>query len=236
MAGGAGGAEVTLMLGIEPSLAATSEECFTEATKEPKLAQLERLGADLTKLQRAHQNLRVVLRIASEMNPQAANEWSNHDPGPFIAAYNTMAERIKKGARDELQAGEASRIQFSFSPLINRHATLAKVRPFWPGPNNVDLIGCTFYSRSGPGQASDDARDNLRDYLEHFIDKTNKSCCIDELGCAEEDGGATRRAGNAQFFRETLSWLGDLQLARPIEHATVFVLADWQADLGVVLA
>jgi len=229
--------DVTLMLGVEPPKRATATESLNACLADEKKLQIFTLGRDLIKIQRrakeeSNRRLRVVVRIASEMNKQAQNAWSGK-PELFVDTYRELAKQLRSGSRGEVSPGENYEVLLSFSPLINKNSNIAKLRPYWPGDGYVDLVGCTFYSRAQ--DHSSDARNNLKSYFNEYKN-AGRGYCIDELGC-EGEPGEDREKFNGEFMRQTLQWLENLPFQRPLKHVTLFsVKKDWQVDLGTVLA
>lgn len=228
--------EFTLMLGLEPPKLETPEACFVEATTDIKLEQTKLLGRDLVRLQQkikqeTGKTLRVIVRIASEMNPQAGNKWSGR-AAAFKSAYKKLAKAMQKGAAEANYNPADGDFLLSFSPLINKNATLAKVVPYWPGDDVVDLVGCTYYSRKG--DSHDDARKNLADYFRQFA-VNGRQCCIDECGCGQKPGLPVSRSANNAFYRDTITWLKGVNVGASVDHCTLFLLVSWQGDLRDIL-
>lgn len=227
--------EFTLMLGLEPPKLETPEACFIEATTSARLEQTKLLGRDLALLQQqirlTGKTLRVVIRIASEMNPQAGNKWSGKSV-PFKSAYRKLALALRAGAQAANHQSADGDFQLSFSPLINKNAALAKIKPYWPGDDVVDLVGCTYYSRDG--DKHEDARKNLADYFREFA-KNQRQCCIDEFGCGQKPNLPVSRTANNAFYRSSITWLKGVDVSARVDHCTLFLLESWQGDLGVIL-
>ena len=158
--------EKTLVLGLEPAVKGQpydyrfvgQNESMVEAIA-TGLAGFQKTALDFNK------RLQIAIRYASEMNDHPAGG----NPAGFITSFKQMKSIMSKLAPDVLM---------SFSPAI-RADLPAPDKTYWPGNDNVDVIGGTWYIGNTDQQATAIAR--MQTYFQQWL-TAGKPFALSELG------------------------------------------------------
>ncbi len=124
--------------------------------------------------------LAVVVRYASEMNDSHGAPYAG-DPSAFRESF----VRIRTAF-----ARHAPHVRFTFSPALRADLDVARIEPYWPGDEYVDVVGATWYVH-GDGQR----RRGMANMRTYFSDRVglNKPFGLDEFGGALGDDQAHYR-------------------------------------------
>jgi hypothetical protein len=163
---------VTVVLGLEPHDPAAGGTAYRFVRD--NLSLISQLAVELRGYQERTtalgRTLDIVVRYASEMN-DPGNETYGNDPNGYLATFPLVRDLFRTNA---------PAIRFSFSPAIRsdlRH--LNNVHQYWPGDENVDFIGGTWYL-GDPNQKSDGIG-FLKNYVDAFASK-GLPYGLDEMG------------------------------------------------------
>lgn len=90
------------------------------------------------------QGITVWLRYAYEMN----GEWYawGHQPEAFIASWNMVAVTVRAKALNTYMVWSPNSL---FNNDGDIHSLYGGYTPYWPGPENVDIVGLSFYHYGG---------------------------------------------------------------------------------------
>jgi C1A family cysteine protease len=213
---------------LEPNSTLVGAEAFADVNA--RLAKIGDLGTDLATHQTAATNagktLRLVVRFASEMNLGSGNLWAGA-PDDFRQAWVNVRQAL---------ANPQLTFLMNFAPFIYAGATIsgndpAAVTQYWPGDDQVDIVGCTWYAGNGadiPG-----AKNLLDAYFNAFAGK-NLSYAVSELGgsCNKATGLRNTEAVQSMFWH-----LRNFRSDQTLDHVTFFLEQPWSGagvDLGIV--
>lgn len=208
--------EKTLMLGVEPSQPNGAYE-FVEANKE-LVRGLARGLADLREEAfKGGKRLNIAIRYASEMNDHPRASPYSAMPDKFRASFVSVRSIFR-----EL----APAVLFSFSPALRVDLPEAAIAQYWPGDDQVDIIGGTWYV----GDAADvnGSFGNMQAYFRHRVG-TGKAFAISELGGCQQR--APTPGGNDAMLRRMLHELEALDLHNvSFKYVTLFLESKWGTD------
>jgi hypothetical protein len=215
-----GRTSVFVMLGVEPPQIAAPYD-FVDRQM-PMLNDLaERLDA-YQKRAPAGKSLEITIRYASEMNDKkTANAYAGDHEN-----YKRTFIAIRKAFR-----GVAPAVRFAFSPAIRADlashpgSAEADLTNFWPGTENVDVIGATWYV--GDDDQFDRSCDFMRRYILHR-QGAGLPYGIDEMG------GKDSRDNNERMLGKMYGVLKDIGM--DFDYATIFLEGKWGATVSNTLA
>jgi hypothetical protein len=164
----------TVVLGVEPS--APEQDPYAYVSRNIRL--LRQLATDVKGYQSqaadSGKRLTVVMRYASEMNGNVEVYAGRRFKDTFKQSFVEVRDAVR-------QVNPA--VLFSFSPMINGDIDEAEITDYWPGDENVDIIGGTWYVHGDDPQIRQRSIDNMKAYYKHRSD-VGKPLAIDEFGGA----------------------------------------------------
>jgi hypothetical protein len=168
--------EKIVILGVEPSAPGNPYEYVSTNIK-----LMRQLAADVKGYQSqamaAGKKLTVVMRYASEMNGNGEVYSGLKYQDAFKNSFVEVRNAVKAVAPDVL---------FSFSPMINSDIHEDAIHGYWPGDDNVDIIGGTWYVH-GDDPKPQQSTDNMIAYYAHRAG-LGIPLAIDEFGGALGSG------------------------------------------------
>ena len=174
--------------------------------------------------------LRIVIRYASEMNGARIQD-KNPQPWGYINGFDDQEQQEKFRrtfvSTREIFREHAPTVEFAFSPFIRSDLKpeLYDVLPkYWPGDDQVDVIGCTWYIGTEADQEL--AFQVMQRYCADYARK-GKPFGVDEMGGIWHGGDPKREPDRmlAAMFR----FLAELGNAGAFFlYASVFLEHKWQ--------
>ena len=172
--------------------------------------------------------LRIIVRFASEMNDTAIG-----DDGKLINKYAGDPDSFKKSFEDVSRVFKQSApdVEMAFSPAARADLKEADVHAYWPGPDVVDIISCTWYI----GDISQIADATLF-FTDYFLHRQGlpKSFGIDEFGgCKTVNRDQPDETGKdndeiLQGMNDTIKTL--IASGIKFSYASIFFDSKWGVD------
>jgi hypothetical protein len=203
--------EKTLVLGLEPN-----EPVDPYGFVAGHADLVRQLATDLNGVQQetraAGKRLNILIRYASEMNDRG-QKWGGN-PGGFKATFLQARSAFQQAAPSVL---------FSFSPALRADLDEALIAQYWPGDQQVDVIGGTWYI-GAPGQRAASMA-NMRAYFLHRTG-VGKPFGLSEVGGHDATGKA-----NDSVLADMFHEIATLQLQNvSFKYLTIFLQGAWGSD------
>lgn len=203
--------EKTLVLGLEPTQA-PEPYAFVSANMDLIRQLAAELNAEQQTARSRGKRLNISIRYSSEMND--GGQIQGHNPADYISTFVEIRAVFKQIAPGVL---------FSFSPALRADLPESLIGQYWPGDENVDVIGGTWYVGS-PEQRSTSVA-NMTAYFLHRIG-AGRPFALSEVGGCDSAG-----ANNDAVLSDMLHELEALQLRGvSFKYATVFLASRWGTD------
>jgi hypothetical protein len=170
--------------------------------------------------------LRIFIRYASEMNDTTRSGSGPSNPyGGMPEAYRLSFQKVRTIFRTA-----APDILFSFSPAIRRDLAEPVLSEYWPGPEFVDVISCTWYIGGSSQVTGSDAF-----YTAYVLHRqaVGKPFAIDELGGCETEvqNGFEVGKNNDRFLQQMSEVIQKLSAdGIHLVYATLFMDSKWGSD------
>ena len=170
----------------------------------------------------AGKSLQITIRYASEMNDKrTANAYAG-DPANYKDTFGKLRSIFH---------ANAPKIRFAFSPAIRADlathpgSTEADLSNYWPGTDNVDVIGGTWYV--GDDGQFDASCQFMRAYMLHR-QGLGFPYGIDEMGGSDSHGN------NELMLQRMYSFL--ITVGKDFDYATIFLEGKWGQNVSSNLA